>query len=100
MRRSGWDTKFTETIPLPKGKPLATPQPTSLSCPRQNNKPMNGRPQSVAFGGREQRPVDVCKNRIHAGAKPARRAGVQSRSERHALGKAEIEEGWMSGGIL
>jgi hypothetical protein len=24
VRRSRWDTKFTEPIPLPKGKPLAT----------------------------------------------------------------------------
>jgi hypothetical protein len=36
--------------------------------------------------------IECATPRLAAGAKPARRAGVQSFAQRHTLGKAEIEE--------
>jgi hypothetical protein len=37
--------------------------------------------------------IECATPRLAAGAKPPRRARVQSRSQRHALGKAEVETG-------
>src|SRR5882672_2080779 len=55
---------------------------------------------SLDPGGDAGRPNDVCAHRCHAGTEPPRRTGVQFRSQRHALGKAEAGSGSMRDGTM
>jgi hypothetical protein len=72
----GWDRKFTEPIPLPKGKPLATLRDaalyiTKLPKAEHDAEEWLGRDGSVASRCRTQRPDNVRTYLSHACVEPA-----------------------------
>jgi hypothetical protein len=98
----GWKRPFNNPIPLPRGRQLVTLKDAAnyiVKLPKAEHG-MADRDADIALGGRTERANDVYPYRNDASASPQRRAGIQSGSQRAALGETKIEEGRMTQSIL
>jgi hypothetical protein len=95
---SGWKRPFDDPIPLPRGRQLVTLEDAARykSFRRPNSILRSGRRRSNPCSWSSNTTARSCgTHQRHESAEPARRSGVQPRSQRHALGKEEIEAGRM-----
>jgi hypothetical protein len=95
-RKQDWSREFEDPISLPGGRKLVTLRDAAdyITClPKKGIRlaGMASRDRS-ADAVQRRRAHDDGADRAHASAQPSCRAGVQSRSQRDPLGKAEAEE--------
>jgi hypothetical protein len=92
-----WSRRFEEPIPLPRRRQLVTLEDagnyiTKLPKAEHEAPEWQAAMEAVILVATKGGHPMLLAHR-HAGAEPPRRARVQPRSQRQALGKAEIEEG-------
>jgi hypothetical protein len=89
-----WSRAFYDPIPLPRCRQLVTLKDAAeyiqkLPKPEQDLKEWQAAGRSPALGRRAQRTNHDGAHWHTESIEPTPRAGVQSRSQRHPLGKAE-----------
>jgi hypothetical protein len=93
----GWKQAFDDPIPLPSGRQLVTLQAAGnyiTKLPKAEYMAPKWQTATESRGGPR---ADHARAYRHFGGNPPQRSPrVQSRSERHALGKAEAETGRIS----
>jgi hypothetical protein len=98
MAAKGWKRRFEDPIPLPRGRQVVTLKDAAdyiMKLPKaEQNLDEWQTATRCLIGTAERRDFLMHASHRHAeGVEPARRARVQSGSERHPLGKAEAKEG-------
>jgi hypothetical protein len=96
-----WKRPFEDPIALPRGRQLVTIEDagayiTKLPKAQHEVAEWQAAMECPDPGGRKERSDNDGAHRRHAVAQSTRRAGVQPRSQRHALGKAEAKAGRMT----
>jgi hypothetical protein len=101
VKISGWQRRFDEPIPLPKGRQLVTLKDAGRYIQRLSKAEQQIEEWQTAVEAllpvaeSKQRPDDARADRRHAGVEPSPRSRVQSRPQRSSLGQAQAEEGPM-----
>jgi hypothetical protein len=98
MADKGWQRKFEDPIPLPKGRQLVTLKDAAdliTGLPMKSGTGMASCDRGPAAGRRDRRAHDARPHRCHEGIEPRPRPRVYRVREKASLGAPQAQEGPM-----
>jgi hypothetical protein len=94
VAKRGWKRPFEDPIPLPRGRQLVTLKDAAdyimkLTKAEQNLEEWQTATEALLMAAEDRGPLMHARIGHVEGIEPERRTGVQSRSQRHAVGKTK-----------